>query len=153
MTIKILNDIRNAFTTSISDEDFIANMNLLLQQNEQEICAIQWNSNETFALSTISIAKYSNIFWVSYLTNQSIMVSKYTGRGSYIQVQQKNKGWLVAGVTADAVGGIVGSITGFTAGIFGGCGAGGLVGYFGGKIIGAAGASGAVSLCHWFANL
>lgn len=97
-----------------------------------------WQSSEKYALGTIAIAKYSNIFWTNYNNN----VSPYFSVNKKINIIQKPSGRSKAIVGADAAGYVIGGVTGAVSGSVAGP-AGSVGGFLGGKVVGGFAASGA----------
>lgn len=140
-TKNLINDM--IFVIENSDpEDIFIDMNNVINQHEQRILTHSWNTNEDYALGTISVAKHSLQFWENYYMNLPYTLSlKSNNSKQHLSEEEqaaqrkerKVKGSIV--LTADVVGYVAGGVSGAVASSALGP-AGTVGGVLGGKAIG-----------------
>ena len=131
-TTNLLQDIYETSSKEYSSEEeaYIA-LEEVVQEHEKLILGENWNSDETYALGALAIAKHSVQFWKNY----DFSVFENSGLAkSYRKKGRNPRSSIIVG--ADVAGYVVGGVVGATGGSFAGP-AGTVGGFLGGKAAGA----------------
>jgi hypothetical protein len=140
-TMNLLNDVYNALATFDNDQEAYIELDRIIIKHENLILTQNWNSNETYALGALAIAKYSKDFWMNYDLSKLSLINN----GANNKTRNPRSSVIVgADIAGYVIGGVVGGIAGIKVGVIT-LGAGTIAAIYAGKAVGSWIGSGAAT--------